>query len=219
MESWTHNGIESCGEKHWLVGKYEDRKVGGCIILGCSKNVWDDYHKASELFDSKKDYDVIAINDIGIQFKAEHVEHLVSVHHQMPGPMRDLRVVRITNSPYTHSKKAYKGVDFVWNDLVKSGGTSAMLAMKIAVLMGYKKIVLCGCGLDKTGHYYDPEFPEDNENGWFDEACRAPWKTFYKDNKEARRRVRFMSGELKKIYGEPSHDWVYNKSFEVANGI
>lgn len=209
MGSWTHNEIKSFGEKPWLVGEHDDREVAGCIVLGCSKSVWEDYQEAKILFKDGKHYDIIAINDIGIQFKAEHIEHIVSLHHQMPGPIRALRNVRITNHPYTHSQKAHEGVDFVWDKIATDGGTSAIFAAKIAVAMGYKKIVLCGCGIDKTGHYYDPEFPEDNDNGWFDRACQMPWEDMHKANKEAKKRIRFMSGHLMKIYGRPDYNWIY----------
>lgn len=210
MESWTHNSIKSHGDKPWLVGKYDDRKVGGCIILGGSKAVWEDYHEARVLFENQKDYDIIAINDIAALFKAENIEHICSVHQQILQPLRALRMIRITNHPYTHAQKAHEGVDFAWGNLLPNGGTSALFAVKIAMAMGYKKIILAGCGLDKTGHFYDPDIPEDNNNGWFDEACRMPWKDFHKENKEAERRVRFMSGELAKVFGTPTHEWVYN---------
>lgn len=217
MKRWSHNGIDSDEPENWLIGKYDGQEVGGCIILGCSRDVWTDYHAAKALFESKNDYNIIAINDMGIQFKAEHIEHIASVHQQMPGPVRALRMVRITNHPFTHSQRPYKGVDVTWGNLLPTGGTSALFAVKIAMAMGYKKIIVCGCALDKTGHYYDPEIPEDNANGWFDDSTRAPWLDFHKDIKEARRSVRFMSGDLQEIYGKPDHEWAYGR--EVCGSL
>lgn len=205
----NYNGIEITVDKPALAGAYDDSNIG-LIILGGSKMVWDDYFEARAMFDHGQDYNIMAINDIAAIFKAEHLDHIVSLHGEMISALRTLRKVRIGGHSHTHSNVAHEDVDLVWGQLTTSGGTSALFAVKIAMAMGYKKIILCGCGLDKTGHFYDPEIPEDNKNGWFDEACRMPWKDFYKSNEEARTRVRFMSGELKSVYGTPSHDWVYN---------
>ena len=205
-----YNGIElRVSEKPAHAGIYNEVEPGALLILGASKLVWEDYFKARALFDKKRDYDIMAINDIASLFKAEHVNHICSVHQKIPGLVRELREVRIAGFCHTHAPRYHEGVDMVWGELTRSGGTSAMFAVKIAIAMGYKKIILCGCGLDKTGHFYDPENPEDNKNSWFDEACRAPWKDFRKDNAEAKRRVRVMSGELKELYGEPAKDWIY----------
>lgn len=204
------NGIDITVEKPALAGAYNDFEPGGCIILGGSKEVWNDYFEARKMFNKEGDYNIIAINDIAALFKAEHVDHIAAVHHEMCGPLRKLRLVRKQGHCHTHSERPAEGVDLVWGRLTRAGGTSAMFAVKIAIAMGYKKIILCGCGLDKTGHFYDPEIPEDNDHGWFDEACRAPWLDLHKANKEVRNRVRVMSGHLKKLYKKPDHGWVYN---------
>lgn len=209
MEAWRHNGVEGHGVMPSFTGMYEKSEPGGCIILGCSKAVWDDYDAARRYFEKERHYDIIAINDIGIQFKSERIQHICSLHEAMPGPIRDLRKIRIDGHCHTHSHKEHDGVDFVWNSLATNGGTSGIFAVKIAVAMGYHKIIVCGCGLDKTGHYYDPEKPEDNVNGWFDEPCRMPWKDLHKENEQVRNRVRVMSGELKELFGKPDHDWIY----------
>ena len=210
MEVWEHNGIKASGFKPSVVGQYEDRDPGGCIVMGGSKLVWDDYYEASRMFKDKKDYDIIAVNDIGAQFKKEQIQHICSLHHRIVGALKILRNERgMLEDCQTHSAKEYDGVDHAWGNIATSGGTSGFFAVKLALAMGYKKIIVCGCGIDNTGHYFDPETPSDNDSTWFDEACQAPWKDTHRDNEEARKRVRVMSGKLEGVYGKPDYNWVY----------
>ena len=209
MERWEHNGVTAHGIKPQQVGTYEDCEPGGLIILGGSKLVWEDYKNAKAFFKRDRDYDIIGINDIAALFKAEPIQHIASLHPQMLGPLRQLREVRIHGHCHTHSGRAHDGVDIVWGNITTDGGTSGIFAVKIALAMGYKKIIVCGCGLDKTGHFYDPEVPEDNVNGWFDRACQMPWEDLHKVNEYARDRVRVMSGLLSKKFGLPTYNWIY----------
>ena len=201
------NGIKIPSEKPALAGSYEDTGMA-CIILGSSRLLWEDYAQAIEFFDHEREYDLMAINFAAMHFKIAHVVHMCSVHSNIVGPIRKLRTWIDAGYIHTHSAEPADGVDLVWGNLTRSGGTSALFAAKIAMAMGYKKIIMCGCGLDRTGHFYDPVDPMTNHNKGFDEACRAPWKTFHKDNPEAKKRIRFMSGILKKTYGEPSREWI-----------
>lgn len=212
---WSHNGIGSELNKPSPTGAYEDSNIS-CIILGGSKEVWKDYKKAKSLFDSNEDYHIYAINHIASIFRDGRVQGIVSLHGEMCGPLRKLREVFSTSHSITHSNLPHEGVDIVWGELTREGGTSGLFAVKIALAMGYQKIIVCGCGIDNTGHFYDPEDPTENGMNRFDEACRMPWKSFHKSNVTAQERVRIMSGILRKTYGEPTKEWV--NEIGVLNG-
>jgi len=208
---WEHNGIKARGAKPALVGAYDHLRPGGCIVLGTSRKAWTDLDEALELFKSERDYDIIAINDIAHQMRRP-IAHIVSLHKEILGPLRQIRQVKMQDMEHvhTHGHRPYEGVDFVWGSIATSGGTSGLFAVKAAVAMGYSKIVVAGVGIDKTGHYYDPEDHNGNGAGVFDEACREPWKDLWRDNPEFKKRVRILSGSLMDLYGRPTQEWVYS---------
>lgn len=39
---------------------------------------------------------------------------------------------------------------------INGNGTSALPASHIGLLIGYDEVVLCGCPLDDSGHFFDP---------------------------------------------------------------
>jgi hypothetical protein len=145
----------------------------------------------------------MCVNDMAFQFKERPVTHAVSQHPELLeavkliGPLRGI-------APITHSTCAGDGVDHVWGKLKRKGGTSSIFALKIALVMGYKKIVVCGVPLDDSGHYYDPEYRISEGSERFDYAHNSrPFRRLLKD-KTANSRVRGMSGHFKR----PTKEWL-----------
>jgi len=210
---WKYREISGYGEKPRIVGAYEEVYPGGLLILGGGRTVWEDYRKAKSLFNTEREYEIMCINDIAGQFKAETIQHIVSCHQRLPKALSIMRKEKsMLEACLLHSSKPSPGLDFVWEKVSTNGGSSAMLAVKIAIAIGYNKIILCGVPLDTSGHYFDPPVHKDNSSSWFDGATRNVWKEFYRDNAFARDNVMFMSGTMQEIYhGEPTREWVYAK--------
>ena len=204
---WSYRDMTYFGDKPHLVGAYEHLTPGGCIVVGTSRETWKDLDAAYRLFKKKTDYDVIAINDIAHQLR-KRINHIASLHNKLPGPLRQIRKVKMLEHVITHSQKPYEGVDIAWG-AVGQGGTSGFFGVKLAYIMGYSKIVVCGIGMDDTGHYYDPEDHNWNGSGLYAEADRAAWIEHRRKYPLFRDSVRVMSGTLKDLFGEPTTDWIY----------
>lgn len=202
---WRHKGIEAKAKP--FDPELVDSQSGACIILGCSRDVWADFDEALALFKNNDDYHVMAINDIAHQIR-KPINHIVSTHKELPGPLRQIRRVKMLEDVATHSIKEYPGVDHVWGAIA---GNSGMFALKIALLMGYEKIIVCGIACDGTGHYYDPVDHMGNGSGTFDERHQRIWHELHRDSPEARNNVRVMSGQFKQLYGKADHGWIWQE--------
>lgn len=225
---WEFNGITGSTREQnkdgsekvpCILGNRGHLEPGGLIVLGCARTVWEDYDNAKRLFKKRGDYEIMCVNDIGAQFKADCIEHIASVHHRMLGAIKRMREEKSQLEDLTtHSILNFPGVTINWRGCVTNGGTSGMFAAKVGIALDFHKIVFCGTGIDNTGHYWDPPVGKDNKTSVFDEAQRIPWREFHRDNEFARDRIRFMSGQLKEVYGEPTHEWVYEPK-EVSHGV
>jgi hypothetical protein len=82
-------------------------------------------------------------------------------------------------------------------------GSSAFFGVLIGIEMGYRRIALAGCPMDRNGHWYHPE--NINTPSWRYQDL-AVWLEFagngYADN------VRSMSGYTATILGRPTKQWV-----------
>jgi len=184
-----------------LNGEYPDM-----LILGGGVCVWDDYKQAREAM--PKSY-IMCVNDIGAQFKAEQIQHIVSLHHKLLNAVMAFRKEKsMLESVCSHSDIAASGVDCVWN-IVNNGGTSGLFALKICLILGCKKIILCGIPMDGGGHYFDPPNASLNSTARFDsKAMFYPWLDVHRDLGPIRERVRSMSGKTAKLFGKPTKEWV-----------
>lgn len=192
-----------------MEGAYESSNMG-LLVLGGGRKVWEDYETAKGLFDGPQDYEIMCINDIAGQFKAETIEHIVSCHGELCGAFRTVRHEKsMLEHTWTHSDQKKAGVDRHWG-INTCGGTSSMLAVKIAVVMGYKKIILCGIPFDDNGHYFDPPEKEKNRSTTFGDDTRFQiWKEFLRDCQISKDRVRALNSRLTELYGEPTREWTH----------
>ncbi|TES88913.1 MAG: hypothetical protein E3J94_07300 [Desulfobacteraceae bacterium] len=79
-------------------------------------------------------------------------------------------------------------------------GNSALFATEACLGMGYKRIVLAGCPMNRSGHWYAPYYsgPE-----WTNEAYER-WERL----EETKPPIKSMSGWTKKLFGEPTKEWL-----------
>ena len=118
------------------------------LILGGAKCVWDDIASLGIW-----EHEVAAVNDIGARWKGPLV-FWVSLH---PRKLKDWETRRIKNGyPQGYVKysnrSGYPMVDFVIEDW---GGSSGLYAIKIALQLGYKDIIIAGMPMDaEQAHYF-----------------------------------------------------------------
>lgn len=184
------------------------QELGNLLILGGGKCVWEDYLEARALFGGKGSYHIMCVNDIALQFKAEPIQHAVSLHKRILPAIKGVRAEKGMLEPVTtHCHKPGPGVEERWS-ICNVGGTSGMFATKIAIVMGYKKIIVCGVPMDNNGHYFDPLNINDNNSTTFKGSSNiVAWRELG-ETKIAKHRVRSMSGRTRATLGEPTKEWV-----------
>lgn len=204
------NGVNvEVNHKH--PNKHIQSKVGNLLILGGGRCVWGDYEKARIFFDltgyNNGSYEIMCVNDIATQFKAEPIHHAVSLHKGILSAVMPMRKEKaMFERVLRHSNADASNVDVNWA-ISNVGGTSGLFAVKIALVMGYMKIILCGIPMDCSGHYFDPVDSELNQAAQFkDKSVLSPWRDAAQVD-EFRERVRSMSGRTAGFLGEPTQEW------------
>lgn len=172
------------------------------LALGGASSVWDDEKAAREL---AGEFDlVVACNDIGTQYPG--ITHWVTLH---PDKMAGWLVQRLKNGhPLTgfeivthrqHPKKYRMTGDW--------GGSSGLLAVKVALEAGATHVICAGIPMTATPHFFSKpnwRFAENHRNGW-------------NRRKDGLTRVRSMSGWTRQLLGAPSADWLGVDHGKTAN--
>jgi hypothetical protein len=174
------------------------------VICGSGQSFWGDLQNVPRPAEA----DLIGVNWTGLFL--HRVQHLVSIHQQVPAYVRLLRstgawcaeALAQAEPPETHSRLAFEGVDHVW-PLSPQGrqGTSSLFAVWVALeQLGYTRVILAGVPLDATGRFFDPphaaawnhDTHPGDRSAW--EAAAGDW---FGD------RVRSCSGWTAELLGTP----------------
>ena len=169
-----------------------DKRALPLIILGGADCVWDDADRALEFQPAT----TIAINDMVARW-ARPIDHAVSLH---PDKLqRWVQERRRRGLPGEFTTWCHKDG---WTDRHTRdwGGSSGLLAVKIARELGHTRIILCGIPMDaEAAHFFDakPWKPATR--------YRAAWIT---RKQEISPFVRSMSGWTKGLLGQPDEAWL-----------
>lgn len=162
----------------------------------------------------------MAVNEAGGALK--DIDHLLAGHTEKVERFVEYRRNKHPKSrPFEVHSTEHSGVSKAdcpsvtqwWSKAMSSGATSAGVAAKIGLAMGFEWIVLCGCPMDGSG-YFNPE-----ETGGFDHRVNVrigdPEKQGHRTVDGYRRkmkaladgefkgRVFSMSGYTREILGAP----------------
>lgn len=188
-------GIKINGELPDIADKYKGHDV---IILGAGFNFFREFDEARRLYPSAQ---FMAVNNsiVGIEWFIRtdkiKIEHWASLHpeHFYFGNiwMRDMYI--------THGERQHPETQYVWP--INGDGSSGLLATKIAMLLGYSRIILCGIPLDDVRRYYDhPEMVY----RMADPAILMAWDDFKGAiGPEEGKRIIGLSGYPKQLFGGP----------------
>jgi hypothetical protein len=95
------------------------------------------------------------------------------------------------------------GFDFYWSKRPPGwDGTGGLFAAKIALAMGFERIVLCGIPMDDSGHWYSKN---DDTRGL--EIFIQPWVDFA-TRLDVINRVRSLSGRTRQLLGAPTREFL-----------
>ena len=102
-----------------------------------------------------------------------------------------------------------KGFDVRWIKQDGRGwsGTTATLAVKVGLALDYMKIVLAGCPMDNSGHWYDT-FLAKNDNKLRNDHRHHLWYWTEMATRPLGRFIRSMSGNTADLLGLPDKEWL-----------
>lgn len=168
------------------------------LVLGGASCVWDDAKAAQALctFDL-----TLAVNDIGMVWP-EPLTHWVTLHPEKFKKWQDGRAENGFNTDYKAVTWVNGGgrncrIDAKTTDW---GGSSGLLALKVAMEAGANKIILAGVPMTNTPHYHTPQ------KNW--KYAGTHWPRWERHLKLFKDKARSMSGRTKDVLGEPDKEWL-----------
>jgi hypothetical protein len=170
------------------------------LVCGSARCLWEDLTLTGRLEWTAA---IVAVN-VTAQF-LPRVTHIASLHGEFPGLMRTVRehmdLCRDLPPPQTHSNRPAPGIDRVWD--IPDEGSSALFAVRVALGLGYERVICCGVPLDSLGRFYDdPRQPPRWEWGhWQGADYRRAWSRAAANEFEGR--VRSCSGWTRALLGGP----------------
>jgi hypothetical protein len=180
--------------------KHRDR----LLVVCPGRNVWEDVEKSG--WDRGLGMDILCVKDILAHFPGS-VLHGYSTH---PGQLKhivNLRrsrrkiMAKQTTPIFLHSGDEQGPGVHCWR--IPAYGCSGLSATVIGLLLGYHHIVLAGCPLDESGHYYDAPWMKTSLERQFPSGPGGPklWETVAREVFDGK--VKSLSGRTKELLGGP----------------
>jgi len=181
-----------------------DAYKGFLVVVGTAWCMEEDFQKAKGLLGTNE-YDVMVLNLAIIAFHKRDIrlKHWATLHEEF---FAIRQYFTLKHDVVTHGHRPKPNVNCLWR-IPNIGGTSAHFATYLGLLMGYEKIILCGCPLDNKGHFYDEK--KDSGCCFDDKGIQMTWQQTKQD--KLGDSVRSFSGFTKEILGEPNGGWINGK--------
>jgi len=223
---WSFKGFT--GEGGNVEPLLREGGAGTAIVAGSARPVFDEVRAVLRVHPAAT---IFAVNDTGLYLPKFH--HWVSIHHERLQWWDKCRRSRWSEDaaeleafmlhgegkgpkPYhTHSILEPKHYDYHWAALEPMYALSGFFAMQIAYLMGFDRIILCGCPGYRAARFFDPEEGKkwnNPDDSYSDVGIMTQLKTDAKHRPELRSRVRSVSGFTADWFGRPEEvcDGVYH---------
>lgn len=196
---WVHPSIDD----PYSLKPQPDRSV--MLVVGDGRYVIDDIDKFQQICTIP--FDTMCIN-YSYKLMPWPIQHFVagdSHMEDMQSIAQSLSETVLKHCWNPHSK----GFHVRWHRTGQTGwdGTTANLALKIGVSLGYLKIVLAGCPMDTSGNWYTPLLKEQDIKCAKNHKVHL-WKWTEIATRPVSRLCRSMSGETAKLLGEPTTNWL-----------
>lgn len=176
------------------------------IVLGGASCVWEDVRAWETIYGREWDGLVIAANDIG-SWWPRRLDHWVSLHPNKLARWAEQRVANgFPAAGETWGRLGRYNEPVTWTHQLEPWplGSSGLLAVQVAQVLGVTRVILCGMPMTSTAH-----FTESKENfGPFWYAAAGYWTAWAQHKEHLRGWVRSMSGKTKEMLGEPTLEWL-----------
>jgi len=177
------------------------------LITGDGFNVLDDISAWYEIAEGIIPYDTMCVN-----YSALICPHPMQHYAAGDAHMLDMQAVakQIPKEVIKHAwNPGSVGFDVHWFRNGRGGwsGTSANLAVKIALALDYTRIVLAGCPMDESGNWYKKLIPADDIKVTKDHRHHL-WKWMEMATRPIGRFIRSMSGNTADLFGLPTREWL-----------
>lgn len=168
-------------------------------MLGGAACVWEDLAALRAMVEPET---VIAVNYAGVEHEGR-IDHWATLH---PENLEHWRKRREGNADFvTWSHRDGHLVDRT-TDHWK--GSSGLYGARVALALGYTRVVLCGVPLDERPHFHDS-----------DRWAKGSWRDAGLHRKELdaslqryRGPVRSMSGYTAQVLGTPTEEWLHGEA-------
>lgn len=182
--------------------------AGTVLVCGFGPTFYDDYERARTM---RPDASAIAVNEAA---KAVKAFALFTLHPEKLKRFCALQIQSFGDGFTVHSggrsfdtanrQKRFPGVDYWWQQAA-GGGTSAWAAARMARLMGFDEIILCGVPLIH-GNYADRGFAKAWRAGQKRGDGRdmlLTYRNYVENDTKWHEGVTSMSGWTRDLLGEP----------------
>lgn len=169
------------------------------LICGSAECLFRDLEKAQEIFNLKNELTrptVACINHTAIYYPyffdlwvSHHPELFQELHHYIKGS-----ISLYTDTTDRRVDRVFTFKDFLCTD-------SGLLAVKIALEIGFNKIMLAGVPLDNSPKFYSPSEPSQ----WASDNIQAEWA---KATAGSESKIRSFSGKTAERFGIPTREWL-----------
>jgi hypothetical protein len=174
------------------------------LVVGDGRCVWDDLKAFYDL--EPPPFDTMLINHVALAFPGKY-QHFVCGDSHMK-PMQKL-ALDLPDTVHKHCwNPGSKGFDIRWvkEDGRGWNGTTAALAVKIGITLDYLRIVLAGCPMDFSGHWYDKFLPSNDDKLQNDHRHHL-WYWTELATRPIGQFIRSMSGNTAELLGTPNREW------------
>lgn len=167
------------------------------IIIGGAATVWDELARARELMPNAM---IIGVNHAGRDYDGE-LAHWATMHPELFGRWIAERSKhrRPSAGKLWHAKHRISKVDS--KPIESWGGSSGLLAVKLALDLGCERVILCGVPMEQQGCHYDQLGRK-----WLE--ARQYWANWNKHLPDMEGRVKSFSGFTMRLLGAPDHAWI-----------
>lgn len=210
---WELHGVRGGSTPPPIHGNFPARDLT-MLVVGCGRTMWADLDRWTKGCTCLRGFHTLAINN-AIPFIPWEIQHVASYHATfLPHWLEIRRLMVKVKEPHIQSHKSVgQPADcpgWTW-DFDPGGGTSGLFAARIALAMGYRRVVLAGVPLDDQGRWHDPPFFNNEQTETMLSNANYLQRTLWLEWSRARDecfqgRVKSLSGRTKQWLGEPDYE-------------